>query len=631
MAIESEIKANLESVLFCGGYSEDRQVPSGGPISDRLMIGYMIRSMSEKQVNRFIEMGAGLFQLVAADYHLRFSGKAGDNDKFLGSDENKAIDLFADLLENKDPKKYGSNGQEQSMISDEESSMAASAYLSLLHDPRAVSLIDKARSINDLKAILMIEKTIPLIRYADLEALIAEQCNPEQTFIKLAKIRAFERKLEGVEDLTGRLRQTRYAIEKLASKRPGRSSSKSMIGLMKTADEICSQYREYREDYRYGPFLKPFFDEYDMIREAVTGFVQKQTAKALASIDPEFELGENLDDDLKKVRSLEEKVEQVAIQYEIFNADRKVLDDAKERIQKRKTYISMSKDVNEKKSQVRNIDPDLPDVSRAKELMTIRSDLEKMLEGCSSMGENDAVLFRERVYAAFTLQKTMIERMKKATENMMRSIDPQVQSTGLIDKDISQIKAQEKKYNVCLGVYACFGVSRDEMGGLARSLEEARLSYQLARTKREGVKKNNQNLDGLRKYVLAHISSGNAKKQQARIRDSLVQLKTYEGVYQEMQQDHDYTRYAEIKGLVMEGISLLSSCYLQIREQVGKRVASISSSIVAIEKGLAEYERKNFFLRMLSRKRMIVDKQAIEDFRQELHGLRYIRDYDGKR
>lgn len=198
--LDEGVRTNLESIIIAARPKEKRIVDKDVPLGKFLLTEYFTSNMKERKLHEIVDGGAEQFNVVAGDYFFRFRGSM-KNGEFISAKREEIICYFADLLDGKSPSRYSRRSKARGFgITDIEADIVVSEYLVLLSDKRSKDLLAKAENMNDLKSIMLVDSMLPYVKHHGVDEILDSDMNPEQVFVKLARICGNEKLLGNLDD-----------------------------------------------------------------------------------------------------------------------------------------------------------------------------------------------------------------------------------------------------------------------------------------------------------------------------------------------------------------------------------------------------------------------------------------------
>jgi hypothetical protein len=526
--IEDNSLRNLEEIIVLSKPAKQRLLEKDFSFSDSLFIEYFCPHMSIKQIEEAVEKKADLFTLAAMDYYRRFGGSAEKSSSLTGLKPEDIIGYFTEILIKKNPEKYKRDAQRQFAATTVDSGIISSIYLNIVKNG-ARELIGKASNLDDLKAILLIEKIVPLLRHNKVYDMFASGHNPEQTFIELIKIVNEEKQIQDIDDYIKKINDISEEADKLMRDDLTEESANKILTL-KRAAEKASKKAFYKFNNGNYANIRSLLQKRQETIDAINMYIHGQTAVLFESIEPEFEPSNSWAADLKKSRSNAELFEAVKAHYRWFNSELPEKEDIQSKINERHRYLTKVNDaakrmeemmgkIAEYAREIRDAGEKISDEGAAKRMLAIRQDIEEHLDDFKEWNEDNYLkgLCKTVNIACrrqFSAADNKINNLLGEAYEKLISIEPDKGLVYDIEKDDEKNKSELAKLNEVRAVYKWFDEACSQLDELEARIKEKEQSLATARDVQSRLRERYKKLEDYSNelFEISHINKDSAAR-----------------------------------------------------------------------------------------------------------------------
>src|SRR3989344_792969 len=486
-----------------------RRVPGNFNLADSLFLGYFTSHLNEGHFNS--ANGADARTLAEIDYYLGFKGDASIGKSFFSSATDRILDRLEEALkENVQRKRKNSPG-----LPTVESAIAASVYEDLIKDERVNLLLTKASGINDLKAILLIDRFYDSLYEPLAERVIVSNQSPEQILAELLKQRRFEKGLRELEKDIGSLNEAEAEAKMLAKSSINRKQAQRLLGIQQFSLELASKYDKYRKRDDYTKVVKPLYDKVGLVYGRIEDFIGANTVDLFALLNPDFAPSDEPEKDYCTIERNIGEYERVKNHCSWFERKIPELHAVGKKMKKRHEYLAKVVDAKNKVTTRMNKAAEyLLDVGKAENSLD-KNLAHRLLEIEGDIKSNPAE-FRQwnedrylssRVAELENMIANCVERIENirfyAIENANKALDsvePDYGLSGKLGKDAERLHEEERKLEKGKDLYDWFGLRNGKIGALAKKLDERKNYFCKVKVAFESI-------EGDRKEILDYLNS----------------------------------------------------------------------------------------------------------------------------
>ncbi len=508
----------------------------------------------------------------------------------------------------------------------------------------SISLIRNAENMDDLKAIVMVDRMIPHLRHENIEEVINSYSRPEQIFLALSKIKYDERRLKGIDDQMDDIQNVSREVMRIIDTGPSRSNAKKLLGIMENYKKIGGDFREFIGGGNYRNTVGMFFEIQDRMFNLIQEYINENTINVLDSIDYDFDLSGDFEEDVKTARRNLKLFKVVKKRYNWFNRDKRELDNVDEVINRRLSYFSevkrQRKKINSYGNEIRNYLKSIEDLSFDN---ISREQVSRLIESKKrfSCFRSELEDFRDDVYlgdSTGNLENLVIETDSAIDDKIdqlvfearetIGSLDPNFDSTGSISEDLREIRKQMETYERVVTLYESLGRDIVEFDEKKDEILIHLKKYDSIYKRWKIILKDKsvflEYLPTVKEHFEGEITQESVNWL-VKIRDY---LKKFNGIYQGYSDYSPLVFYDEIRSSIGEVKEIIERTEEGISKLIDQRIESNRTFIDLTEFQLREYNDRGYFRKIVGafnlRQQFRVRRMSkdLELYKRELEFLR---------
>ncbi|MBI4439520.1 hypothetical protein HY638_00950 [Candidatus Woesearchaeota archaeon] len=467
----------------------ERPIQINRPVGESLFIEHFVSNMSDRQLAELGEK-IGLATLIQVDYYLRFGGRVSESNDF--ASVRHPVDKFQMLLGGKDPHKFKTSEPEQFSLPNVNTTIAASVYSGLVSTEECKRMVQKAKSVNDLKAIVVIDSFLKDLYGPIANRTLASSLSPEGMFVGLLNQRMYEGNLRNLRNDISGLDSFFREANKISSGEIGMKDAKRLLQIQLEALKVASVYDKYRKNSDYAGLVAPLYDGVGRVYGYVDGIAREKTAGLLATVNWNF-APTSLKEDFRESIRQAETVSRVKDYCKWFGREIKELKEIEKSARARNAYLAKAieaeKGINDLLGSFRGYYGELKkELSKdlANSVLRIESECTKHIHDFDSWRDDHYLsglvkTINDTASDCIGIAARIRKDALADSDRILNAVNPYYEMSGKLEEDEQRLAMEEGNLKRAVEICGWFGVKNEKAEDAFKSVQDRKKYFSLVR------------------------------------------------------------------------------------------------------------------------------------------------------